>query len=167
MRRRTENMFRFLVATFIWLLTAFPCMYLGQFYSDPRVSSTALAGARGSGPIYHEIASQYLLAVVLCTVGVSIAGNTILWLVPSRWEFSKTGFLVGVGAVLGGVLGYLLWCFEEPRFQSIATLFFGAASSRFRGVNSYPLSPVNFVYSGLWAGAIAGELRADAKITFL
>jgi hypothetical protein len=143
-----------LAAVLVWALITFPAAHLGRFYFDPRVVQTA----------YHQLASAYLWTTVMTTLGCSLVGTAMLWLLPRNWTKLRPGIPTTVGLALGALLGYGAWRLGEPRFQAISAHFYGPANLRFSGLSTYPFSPANYLYSGLLAGAIVAELCRRSAI---
>lgn len=133
--RRQAGTVSFWLAVFIWLLAIFPCVHLQQLYMRQHVLSPT-----GAGP---ELFTAYLRRAVWAAAALSLLGPALLWLLPARFK-KEAAVVLFCGGAIGLASGVALWTVMAQAFQ---------------WVSNKPLGAETFLYSGLLAGIVAGEIH--------
>jgi hypothetical protein len=136
--RRQAGRAPFWLAVFIWLLATFPCVHLEQLYTRHH-----LFGSIGAHP---ELFTAYLRRAIWATTALSVLGPALLWLIPARFKKEPEAVIFWGGAI-GVVAATALWAIMAPAFG---------------WVSDKPLKVGTFLYSGLLAGIVAGEVNRRA-----
>lgn len=126
------------LAVFIWLLATFPCAHLHHLYVRNHLP--------GSVRFHPEFFTEYLRRAIWATTGLSVLGSALLWLVPARFKKEPAAALFWGGAI-GIAAGMALWVIMVPAFG---------------WVSDKPLGAGTFLYSGVLAGILAGEVNRRA-----
>lgn len=128
----------FWLAVFICLLAMFPCVHLNHLYIRNHLP--------GSVRFHPEFFTAYLRRAIWATTALSILGPALLWLGPARFKKEPAAALFWGGAI-GIAAGVALWVIMVPAFS---------------WVSDKPLGAGTFLYSGLLAGIVAGEMNRRA-----
>jgi hypothetical protein len=116
----------------------FPCVHLNHLYIRNHLP--------GSVRFHPEFFTAYLRRAIWATTALSILGPALLWLVPARFKKEPAAGPFWGGAI-GIAAGIALWVIMVPAFS---------------WVSDKPLGTGAFLYSGLLAGIVAGEMNRRA-----
>ena len=129
----------FWLAVLIWALATFPCVHLRSVYGLHHLTG---AGA------HPELFTAYLRRAIWTTAGASLLGPVFLWAVPKKLK-SEANAVFQWGIAIGLLLTIGMWSLLAPAF---------------RWLSERPLDLANFLYSGLVAGIVVGEVHRRALL---
>lgn len=129
----------FWLAVAIWVLTTFPCIHLRSIYAN-----YSLAGAAA----HREFFAAYVQKAIWTTAAAGLVGPALLWAVPKRLKSEANAVFLWAGA-LGLTLTSAMWFVLAPAFRLLS---------------EQPLDLGNFLYSGLVAGIVVGEVHRRALL---
>lgn len=131
-RKTTAGLF--CLGVFVWALTTFPCVHLLDLYAYHHMIGIGL---------HPELVAPYYRTITLATLGCSLLGTLLAWFLTRR-STPENRFAVLWGILSGIVFAPVLWAVISPSFRRLSV---------------YPLDFGNFLYAGLLAGAVSGEIR--------
>lgn len=125
----------FWVAVCVWFVATFPCVHLQHLYIRNHLP----------GPVSFrpDLFAAYVRRAIWATAGLGVLCPAVLWLVPIRFK-KEPGAVLFWGGAIGAMAGTALWAIMVPAF---------------RWVSNKPLDAGTFLYFGLLAGLVAGEIN--------
>ena len=131
---RKTTAYLFCLAALVWALTTFPCVHLLNLYEYHHMKGVGL---------HPELVPVYYRTITLATLGCSLLGTSLVWFLTWRFR-SETR-----DAILWGILSGM----------AVVPILATVINPSFRRLSAYPLDWGNFLYAGMLAGAVTGEIR--------